>query len=199
MKTALIVIDVQIDFCKNGALAVDEGDSVVPIINDMLCNYEIVCLTQDWHPTGHSSFASSHENKSPFDLIEMSYGKQVLWPDHCVQGSVGADFHKELNTNLADMIVRKGFNPSIDSYSAFFENDHKTPTGLHGYLQTRQVEKLELVGLATDFCVAYSALDAAKLGYKVRVIENATRAINLDGSLQTAREKMVAAGILLEL
>ena len=199
MKTALIVIDVQNDFCENGALAVDEADSVVPVINGMLIDYEIVCLTQDWHPASHSSFASSYENKSPFDLIEVSYGKQVLWPDHCVQGSVGADFHKELNTNLADMIVRKGFNPSIDSYSAFFENDHKTPTGLHGYLQTRQVEKLELVGLATDFCVAYSALDAAKLGYKVRVIENATRAINLDGSLQTAREKMVAAGILLEL
>ena len=199
MKTALIVIDVQNDFCENGALAVDEADSVVPVINGMLIDYEIVCLTQDWHPTGHSSFASSYENKSPFDLIEVSYGKQVLWPDHCVQGSVGAEFHNELNTNLADMIVRKGFNPAIDSYSAFFENDQKTPTGLHGYLQTRQVEKLDLVGLATDFCVAYSALDAAKLGYKVRVIEKATRAIDLDGSLQTARENMAAAGVVLEI
>ena len=199
MKTALIVIDVQSDFCKNGALAVDEADSVVPVINGMLTDYEIVCLTQDWHPTGHSSFASSYENKSPFDLIEVSYGKQVLWPDHCVQGSVGADFHNALNTNLADMIVRKGFNPAIDSYSAFFENDKRTPTGLHGYLRTRQVEKLDLVGLATDFCVAYSALDAAKLGYKVRVIEKATRAIDLDGSLQTARENMAAAGVVLEI
>lgn len=199
MKTAFIVIDVQNDFCKNGALAVDQADSVVPVINRMLIDYEIVCLTQDWHPTGHSSFASSYENKSPFDLIEVSYGKQVLWPDHCVQGSVGADFHNALNTNLADMIVRKGFNPAIDSYSAFFENDKKTPTGLHGYLQTRQVEKLDLVGLATDFCVAYSALDAAKLGYKVRVIEKATRAIDLDGSLQTARENMAAAGVVLEI
>ena len=199
MKTAFIVIDVQNDFCKNGALAVDQADSVVPVINRMLTDYEIVCLTQDWHPTGHSSFASSYENKSPFDLIEVSYGKQVLWPDHCVQGSVGAEFHNDLNTNLADMIVRKGFNPAIDSYSAFFENDKKTPTGLHGYLQTRQVEKLDLVGLATDFCVAYSALDAAKLGYKVRVIEKATRAIDLDGSLQTARENMAAAGVVLEI
>ena len=199
MKTAFIVIDVQNDFCKNGALAVDQADNVVPVINRMLIDYEIVCLTQDWHPAGHSSFASSYENKSPFDLIEVSYGKQVLWPDHCVQGSVGADFHNALNTNLADMIVRKGFNPAIDSYSAFFENDKKTPTGLHGYLQTRQVEKLDLVGLATDFCVAYSALDAAKLGYKVRVIEKATRAIDLDGSLQTARENMAAAGVVLEI
>lgn len=199
MKTAFIVIDVQNDFCKNGALAVDQADNVVPVINRMLIDYEIVCLTQDWHPAGHSSFASSYENKSPFDLIEVSYGKQVLWPDHCVQGSVGADFHNALNTNLADMIVRKGFNPAIDSYSAFFENDKKTPTGLHGYLQTRQVEKLDLVGLATDFCVAYSALDAAKLGYKVRVIEKATRAIDLDGSLQTARENMAAAGVVLDI
>ena len=199
MKTAFIVIDVQNDFCKNGALAVDQADSVVPVINRMLIDYEIVCLTQDWHPAGHSSFASSYENKSPFDLIEVSYGRQVLWPDHCVQGSVGAGFHSALNTNLADMIVRKGFNPAIDSYSAFFENDKKTPTGLHGYLQTRQVEKLDLVGLATDFCVAYSALDAAKLGYKVRVIEKATRAIDLDGSLQTARENMAAAGVVLEI
>ena len=199
MKTAFIVIDVQNDFCKNGALAVDQADSVVPVINRMLIDYEIVCLTQDWHPAGHSSFASSYENKSPFDLIEVSYGKQVLWPDHCIQGSVGADFHNALNTNLADMIIRKGFNPAIDSYSAFFENDKKTPTGLHGYLQTRQVEKLDLVGLATDFCVAYSALDAVKLGYKVRVIEKATRAIDLDGSLQTARENMAAAGVVLEI
>ena len=199
MKTAFIVIDVQNDFCKNGALAVDQADSVVPVINRMLIDYEIVCLTQDWHPTGHSSFASSYENKSPFDLIEVSYGKQVLWPDHCVQGSVGADFHNALNTNLADMIVRKGFNPAIDSYSAFFENDKRTPTGLHGYLQTRQVEKIDLVGLAMDFCVAYSALDAAKLDYKVRVIEKATRAIDLDGSLQTARENMAAAGVVLEI
>ena len=198
MKTALIVIDVQIDFCEDGALAVDNGDSVVPIINEMLCEYDIVCLTQDWHPFGHSSFASSHEGRSPFDLVEMSYGKQVLWPDHCVQGSIGANFHKELNTNLADMIVRKGVNPDIDSYSAFFENDHKTPTGLHGYLQTRQVKKLDLVGLATDFCVAYSALDAAMLGYSVRVLEKATRAIDLDESLKTARENMAAAGVILE-
>ncbi len=198
MKTALIVIDMQIDFCEDGALAVDNGNSVVPVINEMLCDYDIVCLTQDWHPFGHSSFASSHEGRSPFDLVEMSYGKQVLWPDHCVQGSIGANFHKELNTNLADMIVRKGFNPDIDSYSAFFENDHKTPTGLHGYLQTRQVKKLDLVGLATDFCVAYSALDAAMLGYSVRVLEKATRAIDLDESLKTARENMAAAGVILE-
>ena len=197
-QKALIVIDVQVDFCPGGALAVQGGDEIVALINDLMTQSQTVILTQDWHPAGHSSFASSHEHKTLMELIEMPYGPQALWPDHCVQGSPGAAFHPDLNTDKADMIIRKGFRPHIDSYSAFFENDKTTPTGLGGYLTTRGISELVMVGLATDFCVAYSALDAAKLGYHVRVLQPACRAIDMDGSLVAARQTMRSAGVVLE-
>ncbi|MEL6570171.1 MAG: bifunctional nicotinamidase/pyrazinamidase [Pseudomonadota bacterium] len=192
---ALIVIDVQNDFCPGGALAVTEGDLIVPGINALMEDFDAVVLTQDWHPAGHSSFASSHPGKDPMTLTEMPYGPQVLWPDHCVQGSGGAAFHKDLRTDPADLIIRKGYNPAIDSYSAFFENDHTTPTGLHGYLETRGIKDLTLVGLATDFCVNYSAVDAAKLGYAVTVRRELCRGIDLDGSMQAALVGMTNAGV----
>ncbi|MEQ9257831.1 MAG: bifunctional nicotinamidase/pyrazinamidase [Roseovarius sp.] len=196
MTHALIVIDMQNDFCPGGALAVAGGDAIVPGINALMAEERgAVVLTQDWHPAGHSSFASSHAGKSPFETTEMPYGTQVLWPDHCVQGSEGAAFHAGLDTTRAEMIVRKGYNPAIDSYSAFFENDHETPTGLHGYLQTRGISTLTMVGLATDFCVNFSAVDAAKLGYEVTVRTDLCRAIDLDGSLAAAMEGMKAAGV----
>lgn len=198
MSQALIVIDVQQDFCPGGALAVDGGDAIVPGINALMSEAEAVVLTQDWHPAGHSSFASSHPGKAPFELNEMPYGPQVLWPDHCVQGSGGAAFHPDLDTDRADLVIRKGYNPAIDSYSAFFENDHTTPTGLEGYLRTRGIDDLLLVGLATDFCVNFSAIDAAKLGFRVTVRENLCRAIDLDGSLAAARSGMAEAGVRLE-
>ncbi|MCL4151582.1 UNVERIFIED_CONTAM: hypothetical protein GTU68_033785, partial [Idotea baltica] len=156
---ALLVIDVQNDFCPDGALAVAGGHEIVPGINAMMDKFSAVVLTQDWHPTGHSSFASTHAGAAPYDLIDMPYGSQVLWPDHCIQGSQGAAFHPLLKTNKADLVIRKGYNPAIDSYSAFFENDHKTPTGLEGYLRTRGIKEVTLVGLALDFCVNYSAVD----------------------------------------
>ncbi|WP_120499692.1 bifunctional nicotinamidase/pyrazinamidase [Roseovarius sp. EL26] len=195
MTQALIVIDVQNDFCPGGALAVAGGDEIVQSINDLMADFSAVILTQDWHPAGHSSFASAHEDKAPFEMIEMPYGPQVLWPDHCVQGSTGAAFHAGLNTDRADMIVRKGYNPAIDSYSAFFENDQKTPTGLHGYLQTRGITDLTMVGLATDFCVSFSAQDAAKLGYVTTVRTDLCRSIDLDGSLKAATDAMTQAGV----
>ena len=195
---ALIVIDVQNDFCPGGALAVAGGDQIVPLINAMLPDFAVKVFTQDWHPAGHSSFASSHDGKAPFELTDMPYGPQVLWPDHCVQGTEGAAFHPNLLTDPADLVIRKGFRPQIDSYSAFFENDQTTPTGLDGYLRTRGVTKLTMVGLATDFCVAYSAIDGAKLGFDVTVLEPACRAIDLDGSLAVARDNMRAAGVKLE-
>ncbi|WP_298921845.1 bifunctional nicotinamidase/pyrazinamidase [uncultured Roseobacter sp.] len=198
MTQALIVIDVQKDFCPGGALAVPEGDRIVSEINALMGAAEVVILTQDWHPAGHSSFASSHEGKAPYDMIEMPYGPQVLWPDHCIQGSIGAQFHPELQADRADLIIRKGFNPAIDSYSAFFENDHDTPTGLEGYLRTRGIDTLVMVGLALDFCVNFSAVDAAKLGFKVTVRETLCRAIDLNGSLDAARDGMVAEGVTLE-
>ncbi len=195
MTQALIVIDVQNDFCLGGALAVPGGDEIVERINTMLSEFPVRVFTQDWHPADHSSFASQHDDKSPFELTEMSYGPQVLWPDHCVQGSEGAAFHPGLLTDPADLIIRKGFRREIDSYSAFFENDRRTPTGLEGYLRSRGVDRLVLVGLATDFCVSYSALDAARLGFRVGVDLDACRAIDLDGSLAAALEGMVEAGI----
>lgn len=197
MTQALIVIDVQNDFCPGGALAVPEGDQIVPGINALIEAHETVILTQDWHPAGHSSFASSHTGKAPMELIEMPYGPQVLWPDHCVQGSEGAAFHKDLNTTRADLIIRKGFNPAIDSYSALFENDQKTPTGLEGYLRSRGITDLVMVGLATDFCVNFSAVDAAKQGFTVTVKQDLCRAIDFDGSLAAAQEGMKAAGVTL--
>lgn len=196
MTRALIVIDVQNDFCPGGALAVPGGDEVVAQINRMMAGFETVILTQDWHPKGHSSFASSHANKAPFGTITMPYGEQVLWPDHCVQGSEGAAFHPELRTD-ADLIIRKGFRPQIDSYSAFFENDQSTSTGLRGYLNERGIKDLTLVGLATDFCVAFSAIDAVRLGFAVRVELAACRAINMDGSLQASLERMQDAKVTL--
>jgi len=194
--SALIVIDMQYDFCPGGALAVEGGDEIVQEINALMADFPAVVLTQDWHPEGHSSFASSHPGKEPFSMTEMPYGPQVLWPDHCVQGSRGAQFHDGLNTDRADLIVRKGYNPRIDSYSAFFENDHKTPTGLEGYLRTRGIEKLTMVGLATDFCVNFSAVDAAKLGFDVTLREDLCRAIDMDGSLKAAMEGMPGAGVV---
>ncbi len=196
MTHALIVIDVQTDFCPGGALAVPEGDAVVGPINAMMPEFDAVILTQDWHPSGHSSFASSHPGKVPYDVIDMPYGPQVLWPDHCVKGTPGADFHAGLRTD-ADLILRKGFRPAIDSYSAFFENDHETATGLEGYLRTRGINRLTLVGLATDFCVHFSAMDAARLGFDVTVRLEACRAIDLEGSLQRALDAMKKAGVAL--
>lgn len=192
---ALVVIDVQNDFCPGGALAVADGDAVVAEINRVVRNYPVRVFTQDWHPVGHNSFASSHPGQAPFTLVDMDYGPQVLWPEHCLQGSDGAEFHEDLHVEPADMILRKGFRPEIDSYSAFFENDQFTPTGLEGYLRTRGVETVTLVGLATDFCVAWSALDAARLGFKVRVKLAACRAIDLDGSLDNALKDMAEAGV----
>ena len=195
---ALIVIDVQNDFCPGGALAVAGGDEIISLINGLMEAFGTVVLTQDWHPANHASFAANHPGAEPFSLAQMPYGPQVLWPTHCVQGSKGAEFHRDLWTDPAHLIVRKGFRPEIDSYSAFFENDHSTPTGLDGYLRSRGITAVTLVGLATDYCVAYSALDAAGLGYTATVLEGAARAIDLNGSLAEAREKMRAAGVRLE-
>tara|TARA_B100000768_G_scaffold133601_1_gene124379 strand:+ start:261 stop:851 length:591 start_codon:yes stop_codon:yes gene_type:complete len=186
---ALIVIDMQNDFCPGGALAVTGGNEIVSPINQIMDEFDAIILTQDWHPAGHSSFASSHD-ASAFSSIEMSYGKQILWPDHCVQGTKGGQFHFGLNTKNADLILRKGYNPLIDSYSAFFENDHKTPTGLAGYLKTRKIKDLTFVGLATDYCVAYSALDAARLGYEVSIRTELCRAIDMEGTLEIALREM---------
>ena len=197
MRNALIVIDVQNDFCPGGALAVPEGDQIVSGINALMPDFDAVILTQDWHPAGHSSFASSHAGKGPYETVDVPYGTQVLWPDHCVQGSGGAEFHKDLDTTRADMIIRKGYNPAIDSYSAFFENDQSTPTGLEGYLKTRGISDVTMVGLATDFCVNFSALDAAKLGCKVSVRMDLCRAIDLDGSLAAATTAMQDAEVSL--
>lgn len=197
MPSALIVIDVQNDFCPGGALEVPDGDAVVQPINGMMAGFDAVILTQDWHPAGHSSFASTHDGNAPYDVVEMPYGPQVLWPDHCIQRSGGAEFHPGLRTD-ADLIIRKGFRPAIDSYSAFFENDRETPTGLEGYLRTRGIDRLTLVGLATDFCVHFSAVDAANLGFDVTVDMGACRGIDLDGSLAAALEAMKAAGVRVE-
>ena len=197
MTRALIVIDVQYDFCPGGALAVPGGDEIVGGINRLMVDFPAVILTQDWHPAGHSSFASSHQGKEPYETVEMPYGTQVLWPDHCIQGTSGADFHEDLNTTRADMIIRKGYNPAIDSYSAFFENDQTTPTGLEGYLRTRGITDLTLAGLATDFCVSFSALDAARLGFSVTVKRDLCRAIDLNGSLAAAMDGMKDAGVKL--
>lgn len=195
---ALIVIDVQNDFCPGGALAVAGGDEIISRINGLMDDFATVVLTQDWHPANHASFAANHPGAAPFSLIQMPYGPQVLWPTHCVIGSAGAAFHSDLRTDPAQMVIRKGFRPEIDSYSAFFENDHVTPTGLEGYLRSRGVTAVTLVGLATDYCVAYSALDAARLGFTATVLEGATRAIDLNGSLAEARDKMRAADVALE-
>lgn len=191
----LLVVDVQNDFCPDGALAVPEGEAVVPVINRIAPVFRHVVLTQDWHPPGHQSFASAHPGHQPFETIEVSYGLQTLWPEHCVQGHVGAAFHDRLETTPAEMIIRKGFRREIDSYSAFYENDHTTATGLSGYLRDRGLGRVYLCGLATDYCVQFSALDAVKEGFEAIVIEDACRAIDLDGSLATAMQAMTDAGV----
>lgn len=193
----LIVVDAQNDFCPGGALAVPGGNEIVPLVNAMIAGAEHTILTQDWHPEGHSSFASQHPGKNPLEVIDMDYGPQVLWPDHCVQGSKGAEFHADLEWTRAEMIVRKGYRKAIDSYSALFENDHKTPTGLGGYLRERALDRLTFVGLATDFCVGYSALDAAEAGFDVTVALDACRAIDFGGSNNEMLSRLTQAGVTL--
>ncbi len=192
---ALVIVDVQNDFCPGGALAVADGDAIIPPINKITPSFDCVVLTQDWHPAEHQSFASNHNGENPYDTVEMEYGEQVLWPDHCVQDTNGAEFHPELITAPAHLIVRKGFREAIDSYSAFFENDHKTVTGLHGYLQARGITELVLTGLASDFCVKWTALDAIELGYKVGLVEDAVRGIDLNNSVEAAFQEMKKAGV----
>jgi len=195
--TALVVIDMQNDFCAGGALAVPGGADLVAPVNAAMAAADAVILTQDWHPADHSSFASQHPGRAPMETTEMPYGPQILWPDHCVQGRHGAAFVAGLGTDRADLILRKGFRRAIDSYSAFFENDGATPTGLEGYLHSRGVDRLVLVGLALDFCVTYSALDAARLGFAVEVRTDLCRAIDLNGSAAAARAAMADAGVRL--
>jgi nicotinamidase/pyrazinamidase len=191
----LIITDVQNDFCPGGRLAVPEGDQVVPVINEMARKFRNVLLTQDWHPAGHSSFASSHPGNEPFTQVAMPYGPQTLWPDHCVQGSTGARLRDDLDVPHAELIIRKGFRREIDSYSAFFENDHQTPTGLAGYLHERGFKRVFCVGLAFDFCVRYSAEDARTHGFDAVVVENACRAIDLAGSADDTRKTFRQIGV----
>ena len=193
---ALVVVDVQNDFCPGGALEVPDGDAVVAAINRIAPRFSTRILTQDWHPPGHRSFASSHPGRAPFETTELSYGEQVLWPDHCVQGTAGAAFHPGLATDGADLVLRKGFRPGIDSYSAFYENDRRTSTGLTGYLRARGISRLFFAGLATDFCVAYSAIDGAREGFEAAVVEDGCRGIDLGGSLAAAWEQMAAANVV---
>ena len=193
--TCLVVVDLQNDFMPGGALAVPRGDEVVPLVNRLAVRFDNIVLTQDWHPRRHISFASSHPGKKPFETLQLSYGSQVLWPDHCVQGTPGAVFHPDLNLTKAQLVIRKGHHADIDSYSAFLEADRRTATGLAGYLRERKLEKLYVCGLATDFCVAWTALDARAAGFDTTVIENACRAIDLDGSLARAWTEMSAAGV----
>jgi len=196
-RDVLIAIDVQVDFCPGGALAVPEGDAVVPVINRLGAAFRHGILTQDWHPAGHRSFASSYPGRRPYDTIEVAYGPQVLWPDHCVQESAGAAVHPGLALPHAELVLRKGFRAEIDSYTAFFENDRRTPTGLAGYLRERGLTRVVLCGLALDYCVAYSAIDARRLGFETAVIEDACRAIDLAGSRARALDDMYASGVAL--
>jgi nicotinamidase-related amidase len=193
----LVIVDVQNDFCPGGALAVPRGGEIVPAVNRLAAEFAHVVLTQDWHPRGHASFASSHPDSQPFDMIDLSYGRQILWPDHCVQGTRGAAFHPALEVPHAELVLRKGFRAAIDSYSAFFENDRRTPTGLVGYLKERRLERITLCGLATDFCVFYSALDGRRAGFEVTVATDACRGIDVDGSLDGAMRSMKEAGVIL--
>jgi nicotinamidase/pyrazinamidase len=192
---ALIVVDVQRCFTKGGSLAVPDGDAVVPLINTIAKKFANVVLTQDWHTPGHVSFASSHPGKKPFDVIDLPYGKQVLWPDHCVQGTDGAGLHPDLAIPHAQLVIRKGYNKNVDSYSAFLEADAKTHTGLGGYLKARGIQRVFVCGLATDFCVAWTAQDARKEGLEALVIEDAARGIDAQGSLAAAWTKMLAVGV----
>ena len=194
-REVLLIVDVQNDFCPGGALAVPQGDEIVPVVNRLGREFAHVILTQDWHPRGHASFASSRPGKQPFDTIEMSYGQQILWPDHCVQGTHGAAFHRGLDVPHAELVIRKGFRSTIDSYSAFRENDRRTPTGLASYLKERGFERITLCGLATDFCVLFSAIDAREAGFEVSLAASACRAIDVDGSLARAMRSMIEAGV----
>ena len=194
-QSCLIVVDVQNDFVPGGALAVPRGDEVVAVVNRVAARFENVILTQDWHPRGHASFASSHPGRKPFETIELAYGTQVLWPEHCVQGTSGAAFHPELDATRAQLVIRKGYHPEIDSYSGFLEADRKTSTGLAGYLRERNLKRLYVCGLATDFCVAWTALDGRRAGFEVCVIEDASRGIDLNGSLARAWSELAAAGV----
>lgn len=196
-STALLVVDVQNDFCQGGRLAVPNGDEVVPIINGLMPLFPTIVLTQDWHPGNHLSFASNHPGRSPFDMIKADYGDQVLWPDHCIQGSNGADFHSDLNTTSAQLVIRKGMNPAIDSYSAFTEADGETTTGLAGWLRAKNITDVVCAGLATDFCVAWTALDAVKSGFATTINLAASRAIDLDGSLENMLEQCRSAGVVI--
>ena len=194
-NSALIVVDVQNGFMPGGHLAVAHADQIIPKINQLATHFDNIVLTQDWHPENHISFAENHVGKNPFDTVELNYGTQVLWPSHCVQGTPDADFHPDLNIPRAQLIIRKGFHPEIDSYSAFKEADHQTSTGLAGYLKERGIDTVYIVGIATDFCVAWTAIDAAKMGFKSYVIADATKAIDLQGSLQHAWQEMLAVGV----
>lgn len=194
-RDVLLVIDVQNDFCPGGSLAVPRGQDVVPIINDLIKRFDHVVLTQDWHPRGHSSFASSHSGQQEFSEFEMPYGAQTLWPDHCIQGSSGAEFHDALKWTKAELVIRKGFRSAIDSYSAFFENDKVTPTGLNGYLRERGITRVFCVGLALDFCVRFSAEDAQSQKFETYVVDNACRAIDMHGSAQATRDSLSERGI----
>jgi len=194
-RTALLVIDVQNDFIPGGQLAVPEGDLIVPLINRLAEHFKQVVIAQDWHPAGHASFASSHPGRQPYDVIQLPYGEQTLWPDHCIQGSHGAEFHSGLNLPHAQLIIRKGCNPDIDSYSAFLEADRATTTGLAGYLKERGIDTVYMVGLALDFCVMFSALDARAAGFNTFVVLDACRAIDMNGSLASAIERMQVAGV----
>jgi len=194
-RDILLIVDVQNDFCPGGALAVPQGDEIVPVINRLAADFAHVILTQDWHPRGHASFASSHPGKQPFETIEVAYGQQILWPDHCVQGMVGAAFHSGLDVPHAELVLRKGFRSAIDSYSAFRENDQRTPTGLASYLKERGFEHVTVCGLATDFCVFFSAIDGRAAGFDVTVVTSACRGIDVDGSLERAMRSMREAGV----
>ncbi|MFJ2462582.1 bifunctional nicotinamidase/pyrazinamidase [Pseudomonas sp. NPDC087615] len=194
-RTALLVIDVQNDFIPGGQLPVPKGDQIVPLINRIAGGFKQIVIAQDWHPKGHVSFASSHPGRQPFDVIKLPYGEQTLWPDHCVQATPGAEFHPELDLSHAQLIIRKGCNPDIDSYSAFLEADRRTTTGLSGYLIERGIDTVYMVGLALDFCVMFSALDARAAGFNTFVVLDACRAIDLDGSLASAMDRMKGAGV----
>ena len=194
-QTVLIVVDVQNGFTPGGNLAVANADEIIPKINQLAQKFEHIVLTQDWHPDQHISFADNHPNKKPFETIELDYGRQVLWPKHCVQGTRDAEFHPHLNIPTAQLIIRKGCHQNIDSYSAFMEADRKTPTGLNGYLREHQINTVYIVGIATDFCVAWTAIDAAELGFDTYVIEDACKAIDLNGSLQQAWQDMLQKGV----
>lgn len=192
---ALLIVDIQNDFCPGGALAVPDGDAIIPTVNQLIEHFDVILQTQDWHPEGHSSFASSHEGNEPYDTIEVEYGTQVLWPDHCVQGTNGAEFHSDLNTLKSQVIIRKGFRKAIDSYSTFFENDQETTTGLTGYLKQRGITDLYTVGLATDFCVKWSILDGIDEGFNMHIVEDAVKGIDLNGSLDAAWKEMKEKGV----